>query len=76
MFLTGEEWKITAARVEEDKNGAEKLGEKEFFTSKFVAIASGHHASPNWANFPGQETFKGLNIIHFSWIQNIKIVET
>ncbi|XP_033637688.1 dimethylaniline monooxygenase [N-oxide-forming] 5-like isoform X2 [Asterias rubens] len=63
LSKSGEEWTITAARVEEDKHGAEMMGEQETFTARFVAIASGHHATPNVAKFPGQESFKG-NIIH------------
>lgn len=37
------------------------MGEQETFTARFVAIASGHHATPNVAKFPGQESFKGLS---------------
>ncbi|XP_022088130.1 dimethylaniline monooxygenase [N-oxide-forming] 5-like [Acanthaster planci] len=59
----GEEWIIKTAQVDEDKHGREKLGEQEIFVAKYVAVASGHHATPNLPNLPGQESFKG-EIIH------------
>ncbi|XP_072034242.1 flavin-containing monooxygenase 5-like [Amphiura filiformis] len=60
----GDGWKITTVRVEDDgKGGCVEVGDEEVILSKFVAIASGHHAKPSWPKFPGQESFKG-EIIH------------
>jgi cation diffusion facilitator CzcD-associated flavoprotein CzcO len=36
-----------------------KSGEEKSYVTPFVSIASGHHATPIYADFPGQETFPG-----------------
>ena len=33
------------------------------YVTPYVCVASGHHATPKYASFPGQDTFKG-EIIH------------
>lgn len=49
-------WKITSVKV--DRKGNHLSEFKETF-AKFVAVATGHHASPNMPHFEGQETFHG-----------------
>ena len=47
-------------RVEESEGGViTPTGETSVFTCKFVAIATGHHAKPKIATFPGQDSFQG-----------------
>lgn len=37
--------------------------EEEIITARYVAIATGHHASPVDPKFRGEETFKGIKCI-------------
>nr|KAG5701451.1 hypothetical protein BaRGS_032783 [Batillaria attramentaria] len=57
----GDRWEVTVDSVEED--GFTLRKEPQIIRCRFLAIASGHHAKPSRAKFPGEETFKG-EIIH------------
>ncbi|XP_072180490.1 flavin-containing monooxygenase 5-like [Diadema setosum] len=59
----GDSWRITSVAVEDDGKGREKFGQEEVLIASHVAIATGHHAKPSWAKFPGQDKFKG-EVIH------------
>ena len=58
-FLSGEKWQVTASEVDENGESVKKLESQEVYHARFVAIASGHHAKPSYAEFPGQDTFTG-----------------
>ena len=42
-----------------------KLESQEVYHARFVAIATGHHAKPSYAEFPGQDTFTGKKEFQF-----------
>lgn len=48
-------WKVTT------KNHETNI--ETIYVTPYVCVASGHHATPKYASFPGQDTFKG-EIIH------------
>ena len=55
-------WEVVAESVVEDDQGVIKpTGQEQTYVAKFVAIATGHHANPVCPNFPGQDTFTGIN---------------
>ncbi|XP_052783559.1 flavin-containing monooxygenase 5-like isoform X2 [Mya arenaria] len=56
-------WLTHIKHVEDDGKTVKQSEDEEVIRSKFVAIASGHHAKPNIVEFPGQETFTG-KIVH------------
>lgn len=56
-------WKVHCQRVEDDGKTVKSPEEEEIITAQYVAIATGHHASPVDPKFRGEETFKG-EIIH------------
>ncbi|XP_071949689.1 flavin-containing monooxygenase 5-like [Antedon mediterranea] len=59
---SGDGWKIAATKTE--KGGSHlSVSEEIIYHTKYVAIATGHHAEPKRPYFPGQNTFKG-QIIH------------
>lgn len=60
---TDDGWKLTANEVRDDGKTGEVTDIKEIYLSKFVAIATGHHATPTMAHFPGQDSFTG-ELIH------------
>ncbi|CAH1781107.1 unnamed protein product [Owenia fusiformis] len=60
----GNEWQVTITTVSEDEqNRIIPVGEPTVIVAKYVAIATGHHAKPTWAKFPGEESFTG-SIMH------------
>lgn len=59
----GEEWQTTAKHVDEDGLTVLDSQPAEIYRSKFIAIATGHHAKPSMPKFPGQDSFRG-EIIH------------
>ncbi|XP_045201469.2 flavin-containing monooxygenase 5-like isoform X2 [Mercenaria mercenaria] len=59
----GEDWQTTAKHVDDDGKTVLENEPAEIYRSKFIAIATGHHARPSMPNFPGQDSFKG-DIIH------------
>ncbi|XP_070539185.1 flavin-containing monooxygenase 5-like isoform X2 [Ptychodera flava] len=58
-----DEWHVTTVKLEDDGKGGYISTDEELIIAKYVAIATGHHVTPSWAKFPGQESFKG-EIIH------------
>lgn len=58
-----EEWHVEVKQVEEDGKTVRQDAEVELYCAKHIAIATGHHAKPSYAKFPGQDSFKG-EIIH------------
>ncbi|XP_062588852.1 flavin-containing monooxygenase 5-like [Saccostrea cucullata] len=59
-----DKWRVTCQKVEEDGQTVKSLdSSEEVITARYVAIATGHHASPVMPKFQGQETFPG-EIIH------------
>ena len=59
-FILGDNWQITASEVDEKGEPLKTLDEKEIYQARFVAIASGHHAKPSYAEFAGQKSFTGM----------------
>lgn len=59
----GEEWQVKVKQVDEDGQTVLDSLPEEIYRSKFIAIATGHHAKPTMAKFLGQDSFKG-EIIH------------
>ena len=57
--IVGENWKVVATEVDEKGEPVKSLDKKEEYQARFVAIATGHHAKPSYAEFAGQETFTG-----------------
>ncbi|XP_060083332.1 flavin-containing monooxygenase 5-like, partial [Ylistrum balloti] len=55
----GKEWKVTSKEVSEDGMTLKSINKPEVFISKFLTIATGHHAKPSLPKFPGQDSFKG-----------------
>jgi len=55
-------WETTFRSVLEDGKTVDEGSEVEFIRSKFVAIATGHHAKPSMVKFLGQDSFKGTVI--------------
>lgn len=53
-------WKVHCQRVEDDGKTVKSPEEEEIITAQYVAIATGHHASPVDPKFRGEETFKGI----------------
>ncbi|KAL4219838.1 hypothetical protein ACF0H5_020249 [Mactra antiquata] len=60
---TAEVWQTTVKHVEDDGKTIDDNQPVEIYRSKFIAVATGHHAKPSLAEFPGQNSFKG-EIIH------------
>jgi len=56
-------WEVKAKQVEEDGKTVIDSMDAEVYQAKSVAVATGHHAKPTYAKFPGQDSFKG-EIIH------------
>ncbi|XP_069104183.1 flavin-containing monooxygenase 5-like isoform X2 [Argopecten irradians] len=65
---TGEEWKVKCQEVGEDGKTVKSINKPEIFISKFLAIATGHHAKPSLPNFPGMDSFKGeaIHAVNFN----------
>ena len=59
LVHTGEKWQVIATEVDENGESVKKLESQEVYHARFVAIASGHHAKPSYAEFPGQDSFTG-----------------
>jgi len=59
---TGEKWRITACKVQEDGK-TEEEGSKLVYVCSHLAVSTGHHAKPTYPSFPGEDTFPG-EIIH------------
>lgn len=57
-------WKVHCQRVEDDGKTVKSPEEEEIITARYVAIATGHHASPVDPKFRGEETFKGIKCIY------------
>ncbi|KAL5005533.1 hypothetical protein ScPMuIL_018989 [Solemya velum] len=60
---TDDGWEVTAMLTEDDSKGVEVTAQREVYTSKYIAIGTGHHVTPSMPKFPGQESFKG-RILH------------
>ncbi|XP_060593695.1 flavin-containing monooxygenase 5-like [Ruditapes philippinarum] len=58
-----DEWQVTAKFVDEDGKRILEGESPEIYRSRFIAIATGHHAKPSMAKFPGQDSFTE-EIIH------------
>ncbi|XP_048744656.2 flavin-containing monooxygenase 5-like isoform X2 [Ostrea edulis] len=58
-------WTVVCRRVEEGEQGEVNSldSSEEIISARYVAIASGHHATPVMPTFRGQETFTG-DILH------------
>lgn len=59
----GDLWQVTVRHVAEDGHTILDSLDTEIYRAKYIAIATGHHATPQYAKFPGQDSFKG-EIIH------------
>lgn len=57
-------WKVHCQRVEDDGKTVKSPEEEDIITAQYVAIATGHHASPVDPKFRGEETFKGIKCIY------------
>ncbi|WAR28553.1 FMO5-like protein [Mya arenaria] len=56
-------WTTKIKQVEADGKTVQDSAEEEVINSKFVAIATGHHAKPSYAKFPGQDSFKEKRVL-------------
>ncbi|KAL8596001.1 hypothetical protein ACOMHN_018313 [Nucella lapillus] len=57
----GEKWEVVVDKLDEE--GQTLSGETKVIVCRFLVIASGHHAKPSRASFPGEDTFTG-EILH------------
>ena len=48
--------------MEEDGKTLVQNADSELYCAKHIAVASGHHAKPSYAKFPGQDSFKGKHV--------------
>jgi dimethylaniline monooxygenase (N-oxide forming) len=60
LLFLDDEWQVTAKFVDEDGKTVLEGESPEIYRSRFIAIATGHHAKPSMAKFPGQDSFTGL----------------
>ncbi|KAI8772429.1 dimethylaniline monooxygenase [N-oxide-forming] 5 [Biomphalaria glabrata] len=57
---TDGKWVTRCCKVDED--GKEDFQQMLIFTSSYVAVATGHHAKPNFPSFEGADTFRGKTL--------------
>lgn len=56
-------YEVTVKQVEDDGITVNESSETETYYSKYIAIATGHHAKPSIPKFLGQDSFKGKTLL-------------